>query len=696
MRHLKTLLGVLMAEGVTVKLRKCQFVRKEISFLGHIVSSEGVRIDPSRVEAIIKFPAPRNIKELRAFLGLANYEKRFCQNHADLVVPLLRLLKKNTIWSWGATEKEAFDQVKNAYLDVTMVAHPDFNKAFYIQCDSSGYAIGGSLFQLSEDGERQVIAYTSCTLKGSQLGYTTTEKEMFALLSCLQQWRCIVLGHDIVVRTDHKALTFFLTCKLRSARLSRWILYIQEFNLKIEHCPGVDNKIADTLSRFPPNRCLDVAPEYSTDINIRLFKSGGCYKKLKPNFKNMRADQLQDKWIAERLTFLEVFSRSPLVITEKQRHVVDWFCIHDGLLFKRGDLTNPGFKLCVPRAQVRDLVIAQHEEQGHFGKNKVFAHMRELFYWPKMQKMIRQIVTACDLCQKSKPCKMSRGPFNAVVPEKPGALVCLDLVGPLPSSRGGATQLLVIVDAFSKFVKLYALKRATTRAILNKLLGKYVIEVQKPLCVLSDNGTQFTARTWVDSLEKEGIQVKYTSVYFPQGNITERYNREIGRLLRAYCADKHTRWAYMLDFVEQCLNSAINDSTGYTALYLQQGCREDHPIMKMIKFPVDSQQKPSLHDVWILAREKLLSKAERRIEKHNSKNNLVEFQEGEMVLVRNHKLSSAEDHTIRKFFLLFSGPYRISGKAGPNCYTLVDAEGNELSKQNVINLKRYKELPSEF
>nr|CAI5854723.1 unnamed protein product [Callosobruchus analis] len=152
----------------------------------------------------------------------------------------------------------------------------------------------------------------------------------------------------------------------------------------------------------------------------------------------------------------------------------------------------------------------------------------------------------------------------------------------------------------------------------------------------------------------------------------------------------------MLEFVEQCLNSAINDSTGYAPIYLQQGRCEEHPIMKMIKFPVDSQPKPSLHDVWILAREKLLSKAERRMEKHNSKNNLVEFQEGEMVLVRNHKLSSAEDHTIRKFFLLFSGPYRISRKAGPNSYVLVDAEGKEMSKQNVVNLKSYKELPSEY
>lgn len=136
--------------------------------------------------------------------------------------------------------------------------------------------------------------------------------------------------------------------------------------------------------------------------------------------------------------------------------------------------------------------------------------------------------------------------------EKPGDLVCIDLMGPLPVSRGGVSQLLAVVDAFTKFLKLYALRKASARAIVNRILNDYCVKIQKPRSILSDNGSQFSAKYWSRIMKEQDISVIHTSEYFPEGNLTERYNREIGRLLRAYCYDKHTRWTFMLDFVEQC------------------------------------------------------------------------------------------------------------------------------------------------
>nr|CAI5818914.1 unnamed protein product [Callosobruchus analis] len=222
------------------------------------------------------------------------------------------------------------------------------------------------------------------------------------------------------------------------------------------------------------------------------------------------------------------------------------------------------------------------------------------------------------------------------------------------------------------------------------------IMVQKPQCLLSDNGTQFSSKKWSEALGEIGIQAKFISVYFPEGNITERYNREVGRLLRMYCHEKHSRWAYVLDFVEECLNTAISDSTGYSPRYLHSGETVEHPVTRFINFPVETTVKPSLQQLWMLAHDRMSKNAKRRAIKHSGKITPIEFREGDKVLVRTHMQSCAEDKTIKKFFYLYTGPYWILRKAGPNCYILRDGEGKELPKQNIINLKGYKDLPPGF
>lgn len=690
--HLSIIFNKLAKAGLTVKLRKSQFFRDKVIFLGHVISPYGISIDDNRIKAINKFPVPRGLRELRGFLGLVNYEQRFCRNYADLTIPLLKLLKKGVKWVWASEQDEAFAKIKKSYLEVTFLSHPNLGETFYVQCDSSDFGLGGCLYQInSKTNEKLVVAYTSRTLKTSELNYTVSEKETLAIVHCFRQWRTLILGRALVVVTDHKSLTFLLSCNLRSSRLMRWVIFLQEFDFEIVHCRGTDNVVADVLSRQPLRVTSEERPDSLNNVEVSVLSLSIDYNELRKNFKNIRQDQLNDNYFGDKINFLEFIERQVKILTQKELKLLKWYVLYNGVLFRRGTSENKGFKLCVPRQRRVELIKGQHADIGHFGKAKTYGHMKCKFYWPKMQKNIRQFVASCDICQKSKVSKSNVGLLNPIVVEKPGELVCLDLMGPLPKSRGGATMLLVIVDVFSKFVKLYTLKRATTVAILNRVINDYIPKVQKPKCILSDNGTQFTAKLWKERLNECNIRIKTTSVYFPQGNPTERYNREVGRLLRLLCHEKHTKWACVVQTVESWLNNVINESSGFTANFIQLGKTIPNPIEKIIKFPEDNSAiSPALEHVWVLARQRLLSRAELRSAKANAKRNPTVFAVGDRILVRTHYQSSAEERLIRKFFLLYEGPYYVLRQAGPNSYIIGDEQGNELAKHNVVNLKLYR------
>lgn len=684
MQHLEELLQRLREAGMTVKLRKSLFLRTEVPFVGHVLTAEGVKLDPKRIEALVKYERPKSIKELRGFLGAVNYDRRFCKDLAGLSQPLVRLLRKGCKWKWKGEEQAAFDAIKEAYLGAEVASHPNWARRFYVQTDASDYAIGGCLFQRDDQtGERRFIAFCSRVLRGAELSYSVTEKEGLAVVYALQLWRTILLGREVVVVTDHKALSFIMTTNIKSGRLYRWVMAIQEFDVTIEHCKGKDNLLADFLSRSCSKETLQ-KPEEGGSVCLSAIRLSEEYKQVKENFKRLGGDQRSDVWTEKIIKLLEHRMGS-----ECSDKIVQWYALHESVLFRRGTDANPGYKLCVPRNQVVDLVLQQHVDMGHYGPRKIYDRMKQTFFWPKMRRDIRRIVSSCDVCQKAKVFNVCRGETHAVIPNKPGELVSVDLMGPLPRSLSSATYLFVVVDLFTKLVRLYAIKKASARVLLNKILTKYVQELGKPQAILSDNGSQFVSKVWRDGLSKEGIKVKNTSVYFPQGNATERVNREIGRLLRTWCHQQHKKWATMLPEVEFCINNSVHDSTGFAPNYLHFGKVEPNRVTKLICYPENQIAEVNREDVWVLARKSLLSKAERRRAFRDKTLKPTIFKEGDPVLVRNHNLSSAEQSEVKKFFLLFNGPYYVHSKVGPNAYLICDKDGRKLNKQNVVNLRPY-------
>jgi hypothetical protein len=310
-----------------------------------------------------------------------------------------------------------------------------------------------------------------------------------------------------------------------------------------------------------------------------------------------------------------------------------------------------------------------------------------------MYRTIKRTVKACDVCQKAKCSNQSaRGPTISILPERPLQIVSLDLMGPLPRGQRSAKYILAVLDVFSKYIKLYPIKKATSTTILKKLTDDYIPKVGKIEQLLTDNGTQFHSKQWFKQLAVLGIRTRHTTTYHPESNPVERANREIGRMLRTYCHSKHTNWVKWIPNIEYWINHSHHSSTGYTPYQILYG-KEPDAMTPPIPFP-ECEYEPNHEEVIEIVRKKLRTKAAERNRVKDQDKKFPQYQPGQQVLITEHKLSSAEDNEIHKFFLLYRGPYTIS-EIGNNNTILVEDVAGHVIRCNIKNVKLYHALPKE-
>jgi hypothetical protein len=271
--HLGRVFQQLQNAGLTINLEKSSFLQQKVHFLGQVLSTEGIATDLEKVAAIRNFPVPKTQKHLRAFLGLCEYYRRFSDRFSYETAPLTQLVKKGTRWTWSSKEQSAFERTKELFLQTVFPHFPDFSKTFYLQTDGSGVALEVELYQLDDEGESGAIGFASRMLRGPELLYTVTEKELLAIIFGLQKFRTILLGHRIIIRTDHYALKFLKQCRLLNDRLTRWSLLLNEFDYDVEHIRGKDTSKPNT--NYPPqekgNSFAPFSPTEDPHFDNRFF-----------------------------------------------------------------------------------------------------------------------------------------------------------------------------------------------------------------------------------------------------------------------------------------------------------------------------------------------------------------------------------------------------------------------------------------
>ena len=381
---------------------KCEFEKTEIEYLGLIISEDHVGMDPVKVAGVAEWPEPTNRREVQSFLGFANFYRRFIQDFSKHARPLFDLTRKDTSWTWGEPQRSAFRKIKDLVTSAPVLALPADDQPFRVEADSSDFATGAVLSQLSsEDGKWHPIAYYSKSLSETERNYEIHDKEMLAIIRALEEWRHFLEGakHRFEIWTDHKNLEYFMSAKKLNRRQARWSLTLARFDFLMHHRPGKSMGKSDALSRR-----ADHGDGSNDNQDLTL---------LTPNFFAIRATEglevvgeerqllkLIRKGVAEAELEDTVSQavKSLKSMPGKSVHSSEW-SEANGLVYYRGKIYVP------PTGDIRRKIVSLNHDTklaGHPGRWKTLELVSRNYWWPQMSRYIGQYTSACDLCLRTK------------------------------------------------------------------------------------------------------------------------------------------------------------------------------------------------------------------------------------------------------------------------------------------------------
>ena len=427
LQRLSQVLSRFRQANLKVNLTKCQFFKKSVSFLGHVISHKGIETDPKKTEAVRSWPPPENIEELRSFLGLATYYRRFIRNFARIAVPLFQLLQKKEPFQWLERHADAFATLKSKLTSAPVLAYPKSEGQFYLDTDASNNAIGAVLSQ-SQDGVERVIAYGSRALTKSERNYCVTRRELLALVYFMQYFKCYLLGKPFTVRTDHAALKWIQSFKEPEGQIARWIEQLQQYEFSTQHRSGKVHLNADGLSRHPCRQCKLKHSTESEGKMVSALLIQGCNWALSLSPFEVRKLQITDPTISQVLKWIE--KGKPSSPENLSKSLTFWWKqwqhlqVVQGVLYRQVELKSgaPIQQMIVPKGLQKDVLEFCHDSLtgGHLGIMKTQKKLEERFFWEGMNEDARQWCSRCLECAARKsPNTISRVPLISDAPAGP-------------------------------------------------------------------------------------------------------------------------------------------------------------------------------------------------------------------------------------------------------------------------------------
>ncbi|GJW39858.1 reverse transcriptase domain-containing protein [Tanacetum coccineum] len=544
--HLKLILELLKKEELYAKFSKCEFWIPKVQFLGHVIDSKGIHVDPTKIESIKDWASPKSPTEIRQFLGLAGYYRRFIEGFSKIAKSMTKLTQKNVKFDWGEKEEAAFQLIKQKLCSAPILALPKGSENFIVYCDASHKGLGAVLMQ-----NEKVIAYASRQLKIHEKNYTTHDLELGAVVFALKMWRHYLYGTRCTVFTDHKSLQHILDQKELNMRQRRWLELLSDYDCDIRYHPGKANVVADALSRKERSEPLRVRALVMT-IGLNLPKQilEAQTEALKP--KNLTAEDVGGM-LRQDLTKERLKPRA------------------DGTLC----LNNRSWLPCY--GDLRTLIMHESHKSKysiHPGSDKMYQDLKQLYWWPNMKANIATYVSKCLTCSKVKAehQKPSGLLVQPEIPEWKWEKITMDFVTKLPKTTNGYDTIWVIVDRLTKSAHFLPMRENDPMEKLMKLYMKEVVTRHGvPVSIISDRDGRFTSLFWQALHKALGTRLDLSTAYHPETDgQSERTIQTLEDMLRACVLDFGKNWDRHLPLVEFSYNNSYHTSikaAPFEALY---------------------------------------------------------------------------------------------------------------------------------
>ncbi|KAM1006077.1 hypothetical protein ACFX2A_002871 [Malus domestica] len=485
--------------NLVLNWEKCHFMIKQGIVLGHIISEEGIEVDKSKVDLVRHLPSPTSVREVRSFLGHAGFYRRFIKDFSKIAQPLCRLLQKDVAFDFDDAYSTAFKQLKEALTSAPIITPPDWSLPFELMCDASDYVIGAVLGQ-RKNKQPHVIYYASRTLNDAQLNYSTTEKELLVVVFALDKFRSYLLGTKVIIFTDHAALKYLLTKKEAKPRLIRWMLLLQEFDIEIRDKKGVENVVADHLSRMVHEEASPISETFPDEQLMSIQVSG--------------------PWYADLVNFL-VSKHIPSTLNRNQRDKLKkdarFYVWDDPYLWKF--CPDQIVRRCVNESEFQSILTFCHSYAcgGHFGTQRTALKVLECgFYWPTIFRDARTFCLTCDRCQRmGNISAKDQMPQNPILSVEIFDVWGIDFMGHFSSSHG-FLYILLAVDSVSKWVEAKATQTNDSKVVAKFVKSNIFARFGMPRVLISDEGSHFCNRIIEALLKKYNVTHRVSTPYHPQ------------------------------------------------------------------------------------------------------------------------------------------------------------------------------------
>ena len=511
LEHLAEVLRRLQEAGMRLKKEKCAYLLPSVEYLGHTISAEGLRTADSKVEAIVNAPAPKNVAELRSFLGLVNYYSKFLPNLATILSPLYALLRKRQKWSWGRNQSKAFDKVKSLLLSSRVLVHFDDALPLILSCDASPYGVGAVLSHLMPNGDERPISFASRTLTETEKKYSQLEKEALAIIFGVRKFHQYIYGRKFELKTDHKPLMYIFNEKrsipaMASGRIQRWALTLGAYSYVIRFQKGSENTTADAVSRLPLPVTRAEPPKPAEVVHLMEYLDTSPVTS-----SQIRLWTNQDPILAKVKEWILTGWPENSPSDEKLRAYVNRkseLSVEDGCLLW-------GSRVVVPEKGRKRVIAMLH--QAHPGITRMKGLARCYVWWPGIDKEMELCVKSCEACQVNQktPPNVPLHPWSW--PSKPWSRVHIDYAGPFMGK-----MFLLVIDAYTKWLDVHVTTTSTSTVTI-ELLRKSFSTYGLPDVVVSDNATNFTSEEFEAFLKSNGVKHVRTPPYHPASNgVVER------------------------------------------------------------------------------------------------------------------------------------------------------------------------------